>query len=104
VSAPSTIIIDVVLLFVLFEVDTRRTWLAGGAATLLSSHAGHPRPATSDTTKESQANRPTASKRVSPPPVGTISSASDVTDHRTETASLKAAVVLRVLPGRARWM
>jgi hypothetical protein len=35
VSAPSTIIIDVVLLFVLFEVDTRRTWLAGGAATLL---------------------------------------------------------------------
>src|SRR4051812_20680267 len=70
VSAPSTIIIDIVLLFVLFEVDTRRTWLAGGAATLLSSHARHPRPATSDTTKASQANRPTASKRVSSPPVG----------------------------------
>jgi hypothetical protein len=30
VSAPSTII-DVVLLFVGVEVDTRRTWLAGGA-------------------------------------------------------------------------
>ena len=80
VSAPSTII-DVVLLFVLFEVDTRRTRLAGGAATLLSSHAGHPRPATSDTTKGSQAHRPTASKRVSSPPVGTFSSASDVTDQ-----------------------
>ena len=36
------------------EVDGRRTRLAGGAATLLSSHAGHPRPATSDTTKGSQ--------------------------------------------------
>jgi hypothetical protein len=89
-SAPSTII-DVVLLFVLFEVDTRRTRLAGGAATLLSSHAGHPRPATSDTTKGSQADRPTASKRVSSPPVGTFSSASDDTDHRIQTASLEAA-------------
>jgi hypothetical protein len=39
------------------EVDGRRTRLAGGAATLLSSHAGHPRPATSDTTKGSQARR-----------------------------------------------
>jgi hypothetical protein len=48
--------------------DARRTGLAGGAATLLSSHAEHPRPATSDTTKGSQANRPTASKRVSSPP------------------------------------
>jgi hypothetical protein len=31
--------------------DARRTGLAEGAATLLSSHADHPRPATSDTTK-----------------------------------------------------
>ena len=47
----------------------RRTRLAGGAATLLSSHAGHPRPATSDTTKGSQTRPgPTASKRVSSPP------------------------------------
>jgi transposase len=45
---------------------------AEGAATLLSSHAEHPRPATSDTTKGGQAHRPTASKRVSSPPVGTI--------------------------------
>ena len=37
------------------KADTRRTRLAGGGATLLSSHAGHPRPATSDTTKGSQA-------------------------------------------------
>jgi hypothetical protein len=35
--------------------DARRTRLAGGAATLLSSHAEHPRPATSDTTKGGQA-------------------------------------------------
>src|SRR3954469_23158715 len=37
------------------EVDTRRTRLAGGAATLLSSHAGDPRPATSDAAKGSEA-------------------------------------------------
>jgi hypothetical protein len=55
---------------------------------------GHPRPATSDTTKGSQADRPTASKRVSSPPVGTISSASDVTDHRIQTASLEATAGL----------
>src|SRR4029079_18801650 len=79
-----------VLLFVLCEVDTRRTRLAGGAATLLSSHAGHPRPATSDTTKGSQAHGPPASKSVSSPPVGPFSSASDVTDHRIQTASLEA--------------
>ncbi len=59
------------------EADGRRTRPAGGAATLLSSHAGHPRPATSDTTKGSQAHRPTASKRVSSPPVGTFSTAPD---------------------------
>src|SRR3954466_10860846 len=77
--------------------DARRTGLAKGAATLLSSHAEHPRPATSDTTKGSQAHRPTASKRVSSPPVGTISSASDDTDHRIQTASLEArAPQLRV--------
>src|SRR5688572_15218181 len=44
---PSTLHLDLV--------DLRRTRLAGGDATLLSSHAGHPRPATSDTTKGSQA-------------------------------------------------
>jgi hypothetical protein len=46
--------------------------------------------------KRSQANRPTASKRVSSPPVGTFSSASDVTDHRIETASLEATAPLRM--------
>src|SRR5215217_3263890 len=34
--------------------------------------------------------RPTASKRVSSPPVGTIPSASDVTDSPIQTASLQA--------------
>src|SRR5215210_4085927 len=64
-----------------FRADGWRTRLAGGDATHLSSHSRHPRPATSDTTKGSQAlARPTASKRVSSPPVGTIPSASDVTD------------------------
>jgi hypothetical protein len=37
------------------KADIRRTGLASGAATLLSSHAEHPRPATSDTTKASHA-------------------------------------------------
>src|SRR5215217_6998813 len=36
--------------------DARRTGLAEGAATLLSSHAEHPRPATSDTTNGGQAH------------------------------------------------
>src|SRR5829696_7915758 len=61
--------------------DVWRTRLAGGGATHLSSHARPPRPATSDKTQGSQALvRPTASKRVSSPPVGTIPSTSDVTD------------------------
>src|SRR5215207_3655413 len=62
--------------------DGWRTRLAGGDATHLSSHTRHPRSATSDKTNGSQAlARPTASMRVSSPPVGTISSASDVTDE-----------------------
>src|SRR5918994_409220 len=82
-------------LLLAIEVDDRRTRLAGGGATLLSSHPGHPRPATSDTTKESQTtSRSTASKRVSSPPVGTFSAAPDVTDARITTASLKAAAML----------
>src|ERR687898_2003053 len=63
------------------ETDARRTRLAGGGATHLSSHARHPRRATSDKTNGSQAlARPTASKRVSSPPVVTFSTESDVTD------------------------
>ena len=54
VSAPSTIM-TLVHVPSDSELDARRTRLAWGAATLLSSHAGHPRPATSDTTKGSQA-------------------------------------------------
>jgi hypothetical protein len=68
--------------------DARRTGLAGGAATLLSSHAEHPRPATSDTTKGGQAPRadslkesqlaarsgPSPPRRTSPtPPIETAS-------------------------------
>src|SRR4051812_27696345 len=84
--------------------DARRTGLAEGAATLLSSHAEHPRPATSDTTKGSQAHRPTASKRVSSPPVGTLSSASDDTPTtEIETASLKAAEADTDRQARAIW-
>jgi hypothetical protein len=67
VSAPSTIILSRPPLH-LDWVDTRRTRLAGGGATLLSSHAEHPRPATSDKAKGSHAHRPTASMRVSSPP------------------------------------
>jgi hypothetical protein len=53
-SAPSTIMTPSTSL-PMRMLDARRTRLAGGAATLLSSHAEHPRPATSDTTKASQA-------------------------------------------------
>src|ERR671910_278940 len=74
---------------------TRRTRLAGGAAMHLSSHAGHPRSATSDKTQGSQAlARPTASKRVSSPPIGSLSLASDVTDdeHRnSKPRSIKSS-------------
>ena len=91
VSAPSTII-DLVHLFTSTEVDTRRTRLAGGAATLLSSHAGHPRPATSDTTKGSQAHRADSLKesqlaaRSGPSPRRRTSPTTRIT-----TASLEAA-------------
>src|SRR5918994_6792496 len=75
---------------------TRRTRLAGGAAMHLSSHAGHPRSATSDKTQGSQAlARPTASKRVSSPPIGSLSLAPDVTDDEIETASLEAVAARR---------
>src|SRR5215204_1288677 len=77
-----------------FRADGWRTRLAGGGATHLSSHARHPRPATSDKTEGSQAlARPTASKRVSSPPVGNLPSASDVTDdpnHNSKPRSSSA--------------
>src|SRR6476620_7934665 len=59
--------------------DARRTRLAGGGATHLSSHARHPR---RRATKQEQVRPqiwPTASKRVSSPPVGTIPSALYIT-------------------------
>src|SRR5215204_2341824 len=62
-------------------VDPRRTRLAAGAATLLSSHAGHPEPPTSDTAKGGQTRtgrqpeRESARRRS-----GTIPTASDITD------------------------
>jgi hypothetical protein len=69
------------------ETDTWPTRLARGGATHLSSHARHPRPATSDNTQASQAlARPTASKTVSSPPVATISSTSDITDEPNQNS------------------
>src|SRR4051794_29354265 len=71
----------------------------GGDATHLSSHARHPRPATSDKTRASQAlARPTASRRVSSPPVGTLSSASHVTDATNHSSKPRSG---RARPGRA---
>src|SRR4051812_49872555 len=68
---------------VLTETDTWRTRLAGGGATHLSSHAKHPRPATSDKTKGSQAQPGRQPQRQSARrPVGTLTSASDITDTR----------------------
>ena len=81
VSAPSTIIDPVHVLSPRRMLDTRRTRLAGGAATLLSSHAG-----TSPTGDERHNKRKSGPPGRQPQresarrPVGTISSASDVTD------------------------
>ena len=62
-----------------------------GAATLLSSHAEHPDRRRATQQKGSQANPGRQPQRESARrPVGTFSSASDVTDHRIETASLNA--------------
>src|SRR5919202_5450786 len=68
VSAPSTIIIDLVLLFALWEADARRTGLAGGAARSyqVTPDIRDRRRATQQ--KEVRPLRPTASKRVSSPP------------------------------------
>jgi hypothetical protein len=69
------------ILSALRMLDVQRTGLAEGAATLLSSHAEHPRPATSDTTKGGQ-TRPVDSLKESQLAArsGTFSSASDDTD------------------------
>jgi hypothetical protein len=81
------------ILSALRMLDVQRTGLAEGAATLLSSHAEHPRPATSDTTKAGQTRRvdslkesqlaarsgPSPQRRTSPTP-------------QIETASLEAEV------------
>src|SRR5829696_8462907 len=95
-------------------VDPRRTRLAAGAATLLSSHAGHPEPATSDTAKGSQAptgrqpQRESARRRSGPSPRHRTSPTPQIT-----TASLEAiarrlrprllhSMQLSGPPGRAR--
>jgi hypothetical protein len=67
--------------------DVWWTRLARGDATHPSSHARHPRPATSDKTQESQAQpgrqpQSESARR----PVGTLSSWSDVTDRRNENS------------------
>jgi hypothetical protein len=65
----------------LTETDGWRTRLARGAATHLSSHARHPRPAPSDKTQGSHALPGRQPQRESARrPVATITSASDVTD------------------------
>ncbi len=48
--------------------ERQRTGLSGGVATLLSGHAGAPRTAAGDRSHAGQADRPTPSLRVSPPP------------------------------------
>jgi hypothetical protein len=70
--------------------DARRTGLAGGAATLLSSHAEHPDRRRATQQKEVRPNRRQPQRESARRPVGTFSSASDVIDHRIETASLNA--------------
>ena len=50
------------------KADLRRTHLSRGDATLLSSHAGDPRTAVSDTTDAGQTQRSAAILRVSSPP------------------------------------
>ena len=79
------------------ELDLRRTRLAGGAATLLSSHAEHPRPATSDTAKGGQA--PTADSLKESQLAagrGAFTSRRTSPTRRIETASLEGT--LAVLP------
>ena len=100
-SAPSTIM-TLVPSFPIRMLDARRTRLAGGAATLLSSHAGHPRPATSDTTKGSQAHPGRQPQRESARrPVGTISSASDVTDTPNQNSKPRSSGRVPTGLGRA---
>ena len=97
VSAPSTIMTSSTS-FPIRMLDARRTRLAGGAATLLSSHAGHPRPATSDTTKGSQATPADSLKesqlaaRSGPSPRRRTSPTT-----RIQTASLEAVVESRLV-------
>src|SRR5829696_9858974 len=79
--------------------DVWWTRLARGGATHLSSHARHPRPATSDKTKGSQAQpgrQPqTESARR---PVGNISSASDVTDEPNQNSKPQGDSATEVAP------
>src|SRR3954447_16190559 len=64
------------------ETDDWRTRLARGGATHLSSHARHPRPATSDTTERKSGPSPADSPKKSQlAPVGNLPPASDVTDE-----------------------
>src|SRR4051812_31551269 len=87
---------------VLTETDTWRTRLAGGGATHLSSHARHPRPATSDKTKGSQAQPGRQPQRESARrPVGTLTSASDITDARELNSKSLGAVARLVVTAAA---
>jgi hypothetical protein len=90
-SAPSTIISSVPFF-------SRLKWTAGGHGLLgarprsfqVTPDIPDRRRATQQ--KEVRPAGPTASKRVSSPPVGTFSSAPDITDAGITTASLEAAV------------
>jgi len=90
-------------LLLVAEVDSRRTRLAEGAATLLSSHAGHPRPATSDTTKGSQGTgrqpqRESARRRSGPSPRRRTSPTPQNHNSKPRSVSAAAAPAARRRP------
>ena len=79
--------------FCLRMLDVQRTGLAEGAATLLSSHAEHPRPATSDTTKGGQTRRVDSLKESQlAARSGTFTSASNVTAHRSKQQASRGSL------------
>ena len=82
------------------EADARRTWLAGGAATLLSSHAG-PSPTGDERHSESQSGPTADSVKASQLAAGrSLTSRPDVTGP-IQTASVRSAPTPRPFPTTA---
>src|SRR3954469_10258661 len=74
-----------------------------GAATLLSSHAGHPRPATSDTTEEVRPNGRQPQRESARRRSRTIPAASDVTnDPNHNSKPLRSSSHGRHPPGATK--